>query len=112
MGEMRYPQDFKLFLFSLSLFIQLFAAKQDIFIPVSGHRCPMYNIDFYGYDVDELDGLDDWNECGHACSLMPESTCKFWTFGFGNSETNYRKRCIFKSSDEGVLATQGAISGD
>merc|ERR1711970_126693 len=78
--------------------------QDDELSPDLGFNCPMIDIDFQWHDVDEVDGIDDWKQCGHLCNLVSESTCKFWTLTWDN-------RCILKSSNEGAHVYPGAISG-
>merc|ERR1712106_746856 len=80
------------------------SVPEDVPSPALGFRCPMLDVDFQFNDVEEVDGIEDWQTCGHICNLTAESICKFWTL-------TYDKRCIFKSSDEGLQSLRGAISG-
>eukprot|EP00091_Calanus_sinicus_P000883 TRINITY_DN10839_c0_g1_i1.p1 TRINITY_DN10839_c0_g1~~TRINITY_DN10839_c0_g1_i1.p1 ORF type:complete len:139 (+),score=34.09 TRINITY_DN10839_c0_g1_i1:49-417(+) len=71
--------------------------------------CPLVDIDFYGYDIDEYHGVASWHDCGIICNLT--TACKFWTWNnsHGMDHPDHH-RCLLKSSDQG-LVNGGGISG-
>jgi len=66
------------------------------------YACPEYNVDFQGYDIDDLNTIS-WSDCGEACG--DAVGCNFWTWNTDNS------RCFLKSSDGGLEKQNNAISG-
>merc|ERR1712126_724497 len=68
------------------------------------YECPEYDIEFKGYDINDIPvpGVTNWRTCGIFC--MGARDCKFWTF------TDDFK-CWLKSSDGGYKYSPGLISG-
>ena len=60
----------KLFIFAILLTISL-AEKND-------WPCPSEDVNFSGHDVERVDGVDSWSECGQICNVYPN--CKYWTY--------------------------------
>merc|ERR1712105_349556 len=41
-------------------------------------KCPEYGVDFYGYVLEEIAGIQTWQRCGEMCHA--HKTCAFWTW--------------------------------
>jgi hypothetical protein len=40
--------------------------------------CPVYGLDVHGNDLDHVDGVSSWEDCGFICFQRPD--CQFWTW--------------------------------
>ena len=68
------------------------------------YSCPLMDIDFFGNDIFYIRHISSWQECGRLCSN--NDNCRYWTL-----DLNLEATCFFKTSDEGLLAVEGNISG-
>merc|ERR1712198_235552 len=66
-------------------------------------QCPLFNIDYQGYDIDYIAEIASWEECGYFCHLT--SGCNYWTW------TNYSSICYLKSDNAGIENQDDTISG-
>merc|ERR1712126_666042 len=82
------------------LFLSTFSIMY--WVQCAEYSCPEMDVDFWGYDIDELHDVSDWHDCGDACQLV--SSCMYWTL-------TKEKRCVLKSSDAGLTKYPGSISG-
>merc|ERR1711894_209386 len=89
----------KLFIFAILLTISL-AEKND-------WPCPSEDVNFSGHDVERVDGVDSWSECGQICNVYPN--CKYWTY---EPSGPHGHGCWMKSSDNGMERKNGYISGE
>ena len=97
-----------------AIFVVLFAAavamKLEESPPVerkpleqSTGRCVEYGIDYSGYDVDTLSGIQHWQDCAYQC--RDHKACSYWSW----STTSHK--CYLRSSDSGRHHVGQAISG-
>ena len=70
--------------------------------------CPLYDIDYYHYDIDKIHEIYSWEECGYLCHIT--DGCKYWTWLTGLDQYPYE--CCLKSSNSGIVNKDEHISGD
>jgi len=75
-------------------------------IPAEKYACPEFDVDFYGYDVNYIEGTVDWHHCGEIC--LATNDCHYWTYHDSVGNIN---GCFLKSSDDGLVKSTGKISG-
>merc|ERR1712126_242247 len=83
------------------LFLSTFSIMY--WVQCAEYSCPETGVDFYGSDVDILQDVLDWHDCGEACELV--SSCHYWTYN------TRREWCNLKSSDAGLRKDPDGISG-
>merc|ERR1712133_272327 len=67
-------------------------------------QCPLYDVDYFGYDIDVIGEISSWEECGYLCHLT--SGCNYWTW-----TPYYSNGCFLKSDNAGIKNQATAISG-
>jgi len=69
-------------------------------------QCPLYGIDYQGYDIDSIREIFSWEECGYLCHIT--SGCNYWTWGKDGVNIN---TCFLKSDNAGIENQDNVISG-
>merc|ERR1712135_137251 len=83
----------KIFFFFLATFSFMY------FVQCEKYACPETEVNFAESDLDILENVINWHDCGEACELI--STCLFWTYR--DSDTT----CFLKYSDAGLSKIPG-----
>merc|ERR1711892_84744 len=75
------------------------------------YSCPEVDVNFSGYDINTIDNIYNWQDCGTICSL--NSKCMFWTLNNDKDQGTQhgQYRCYLKSSDANLEKSPGDISG-
>jgi len=69
--------------------------------------CPLIGIAYKGFDVVKSVNVESWSECGRFCNgLYLPTECLFWSY------KESERRCYMKTSDDGIVAEDGLVSGD
>ena len=99
---------------TVAIFVVLFAAAiamkleesppvEKIPLEQSSGRCVEYGIDYKGYDIDIIYGIQHWQDCASQCK--DSRSCSYWSWIVDEH------RCILKTSDAGRRQVGQAISG-
>ena len=77
--------------------------------------CPEWDTDYDGNNITpgsiaDLPETDTWEQCGQMCN--DERSCTHWTWLGNHVGDTFKRRCILKTSDNGVRSYAGVVSGD
>merc|ERR1711935_330906 len=114
MGSLPTSQPTALKMKTAATFVVLFAAAVAMKLeeppPVerkpleqSTGRCVEYGIDYSGYDIETLTGIQHWQDCAYKC--RDHKACAYWSW----STTSHK--CYLRSSNLGRHEVGQAISG-
>ena len=82
-------------------------------------RCVEYGIDYSGYDIDTLTGIQHWQDCAYKC--RDHKACAYWSWSTTShkcyqacaywSWSTTSHKCYLRSSNLGRHEVGQAISG-